>query len=289
MLAAAWALLFAEHSLVFRPWYMHWGASQVETSSVLPGDEIVPQAARQETRAITINAPAERIWPWLTQLGRDRSGFYSFDLLENLAGCRMPSIDQLRPDLQSWHAGDKLWMYPPDKAGGIGYATLRVFLPGQAMGFGTRQIGTPISAPENGSWSFVLIPSGANSTHLLVRGRAAATAVPATAFDRLVFESAHFVMERRMMLGIKQLVETGDRGRQWNNVYVLMFFLAFIFWLLASVRVVRTPEWRWPFAAVLVSGVAFQIVTLVQPPLAVSALLLVGTGAFLSRADRLTL
>src|SRR5512138_1407414 len=118
-----------------RPWYLRWGTTSLEAVIELPGDEILPKAASRETRAITIHASADRVWPWLAQIGQDRGGFYSFDLLENLVGCRMPTVDVLRPEKQTWALGDKLWMYPPDKAGGIGFATLRTYVPGRALGF----------------------------------------------------------------------------------------------------------------------------------------------------------
>jgi hypothetical protein len=93
-----------------------------------------------------------------SQLGQDRGGFYSYDILENLVGCAMPTTDRLLPERQSWQIGDKLWMYPPEKAGGIGFATLRVRVPGRALGLATRAPGTPLTAPEDGSWSFILEP-----------------------------------------------------------------------------------------------------------------------------------
>lgn len=58
-----------------RPWYLHWGATLEESRQSLPGDEIIPDARSQQTRAITIHAPREQVWPWLAQLGQDRGGF----------------------------------------------------------------------------------------------------------------------------------------------------------------------------------------------------------------------
>ena len=113
-----------------------------------------------------------RVWPWLAQLGQDRGGFYSYRVLENLFGCEMPDIEDLVPRLQNWKLGDKLWMYPPHKARGTGFAVLAVH--GRA---GPRlcdaAIGTPATAPEDGSWSFVLKPIDAGTTRLLFRGRPA--------------------------------------------------------------------------------------------------------------------
>ena len=153
MLALAGSLvaLFLAFLLVVRPWYLRWGATDDETRRPLPGDAIIPNAAGQETRAITIRAPVERVWPWLAQIGQDRGGFYSFDLLENLVGCEMPTADVLRPDRQTWRLGDKLWMYPPNKAGGIGFATLRAYVPGRALGFSTHAPGSSTKVGD-GSW-----------------------------------------------------------------------------------------------------------------------------------------
>src|SRR5690349_17482365 len=97
--AAVLTVAIAGVSLVFltvvRPWYLRWGATDAELTMPLPGDEIIGTPASQETRAITVAAAAHRVWPWVAQLGQDRGGFYSFDLLENLVGCRMPTTDTL--------------------------------------------------------------------------------------------------------------------------------------------------------------------------------------------------
>src|SRR5690242_3590674 len=153
VLTSTLAAMLGGYVALVRPWCLHWGATALDTSAVLPGDDIVPNAASQETRAITIDAGAEWVWPWVAQIGQDRGGFYSFDLLENLVGCWMPTSDHLRPDLQRWRVGDKLWMYPPDRAGGVGFATLRTYFPGYALAFGTHAVGTPIDAREDGSWA----------------------------------------------------------------------------------------------------------------------------------------
>ena len=117
-LGATTVAILSAFLLLVRPWYLHWGATDEEARRSLPGDGIIPNAVGQGTRAITIRAPVERVWPWLAQLGQDRGGFYSYDLLENLVGCEMPTIDRLDPEKQAWRPGDKLWMYPQHKAGG---------------------------------------------------------------------------------------------------------------------------------------------------------------------------
>jgi len=75
-----------------------WRATPAETKRALPGDELVPEPRIQITHAVTIAAPVERVWPWLAQIGQDRGGFYSYEWLENLAGCEMRNADRVHPE-----------------------------------------------------------------------------------------------------------------------------------------------------------------------------------------------
>jgi hypothetical protein len=278
-LLASFAAIVAVFFVFVRPWYQQWGATAEEARRPLPGDEIVPNAAAQETRAITIDANLERVWPWLAQLGQDRGGFYSYDLLENLVGCRMPTEDRLRPDRQSWQVGDKLWMYPPNRAGGAGFATLHDYVPGRALGFGTRAIGTPLDAPEDGSWSFVLEPLGDSLTRLLVRGRVAAgRSLLGVVVDRSIFEPMHFVMERRTMIGLRQLAEGGDRGRLVNHLQVALWTITLGLLVTTVVMAMRRRYWLRPLAGFVAAAAVFQILTLGQPPVAVAGLLVAAVG-----------
>jgi hypothetical protein len=236
---------------------------------------------------MTIDAPIERVWPWLAQVGQDRAGFYSFDVLENLVGCRMPADDALRPERQAWQPGDKLWMYPAERAGGVGFATLRAYEPGRVLGFGTRLVGTSMQAPENGSWTWVLEPAGPGETRLLIRGRGAPRqSWLGLAFDRAFFEPVHFMMERRMMIGLKQLVDTGARNHLVNHWHVTLFAIAFGL-MVASVRAVFTRRhWMRATVALLGSAAVFQILTLAQPSPLVGTLLVMATAWVLGRGDR---
>ena len=275
LVATALAVLLLGFQTIARPWFLDWGTSADERRWSLAGDDIVSGDAVQHTRAVTIHAPIDRVWPWVAQLGQDRGGFYSYDLLENAVGCRMPTEDVLRPDRQAWRPGDRLWMYPPERAGGIGFATLRAYEPGRALGFATRLVGTPPEAPENGSWTFALIPIGERSTRLLVRGRAVSERSTAgVLFDRLVFEPAHYVMERRMLAGIAAVSRGLDRGRWRNHVEVALWTATFALFVAGGVAVFRRRDWRLPIAAFLSAGIVFQILTLLQPPLFIGAGLL---------------
>ncbi len=270
---------------IVRPWYLDWGATLAERARALPGDEIVPGEARSTTRAVTIAAPADAVWPWVAQLGQDRAGFYSFELLEDLVGCDMPRAQEVLPGGQEWRAGDSLWMYPPAKLGGVGGAPLLAHVPGRALAFGTWFAGTAHDGPPDGSWSFVLAPVDAGSTRLLVRGRGIpAAGWFATAFDHVVFEPLHFVMERRMMEGIQRFAEGRQpfsRAGDAAQVVVWMAMLATFLWALGAV--LRRRRWLAPLAIAAAAALGFQLVTLAQPPPWLGALLAAVLAAALAR------
>jgi hypothetical protein len=257
-----------------RPWFLSWGATPEEQGMLLPGDQFAV-AEHVETRAITIDASQKRVWPWLAQLGQDRGGFYSYDILENMVGAGMTTSDVLLPAKQSWKAGDKLWMYPPQRHVALTAAPLQTYVPGQAIGFATT--------PES-NWNFVLQPQDGGRTRLLVRGRGPAErSVGALLFNRLLFEPAHFAMEKRMMIGIKQLAEGGDRGRLWNHVQVLLWTVTFGLWVASIVFVLRRTNWVRALVGFGVASFLFQVLTLGQPSVWLSSLLVAGLAWLLWR------
>ncbi|MCJ7532276.1 MAG: hypothetical protein MUO64_14760 [Anaerolineales bacterium] len=69
----------------------------------MPGDEIVKNPTFNATRAVTIQARPEQIWPWLVQIGHKRAGWYSYDWVDNLG---RPSAEHIIPDLQNFKEGD---------------------------------------------------------------------------------------------------------------------------------------------------------------------------------------
>jgi hypothetical protein len=273
-LITAVAVLFALFLLAVRPWYLRWGASDHEATSALPGDELV-HSPSQSTRAITIDAGVERVWPWLLQLGQDRGGFYSYEFLEDLVGTQMTNVDHLDPALQAWKVGDKLWMYPPHKLGGAGHAVLRRLDPSRALVFATRQYGTSMAEPSDGTWTFVLSPIDATHTRLIVRGRGEQRDSPLLrAFERVVFEPMHFVMERKMMEGIKARAEGRPPTPVADLLEVALFSACFALFCVAAVRLVRWPvAHRW-ISVIVTAGLAFQLLTFVQPPWIVGLVLL---------------
>jgi hypothetical protein len=266
LLVAALAALVGVYFALGRPFIHRWGATDAELGARLPGDEIVPTVSSQETRAITIYAPASVVWSWVAQIGQDRAGFYSYQALENLVGCEMPNVQRLVPELQRWAMGDKLWMYPPRKAGGAGFATLAVFEPGHALAFATRQIGMSPVAPPDASWAFVVEPLDEGASRLIFRGRGAGGLrfVPAV-ITLGAFEPMHFAMERRTMTSVKELAEGGRPSADWDAAQVVLWAVVFVGFLAAGVVTLASRRpWR-ALAAFVLLGLLFQLLTLVQP------------------------
>lgn len=197
-------------SPLLRPWYNRWGATPEEVQRPLPGDELVPLSQMGCTRAITIQAPAEQVWPWLAQLGQGRGGLYSYDGLENLIGCDIHSADAILPEHQNLQVGDIIRLGPK------GYPCFGVAAldPGRWLALVSLDPKTekpgeytaqPGKAYSIATWQFYLEPLGENATRLLVRQRLAYS--PDMAWIWRLTEPVAFVMERRMMRGIRQRAE----------------------------------------------------------------------------------
>jgi hypothetical protein len=176
----------AMYASVIRPWHLRWGAEPGDEQRQLPGDELLPEHGTRIIHAVTIDAPVEQVWPWLAQVGQDRGGFYSYEWLENLAGCEMNNADRIHPEWQHRQLGETVHLHP---AGGL---KVSVFGPGSALGLA-------------GWGTFVLVPIGPERTRLIARGGVPPGA--AAAVYAVLMEIPHFVMERRMLIGIKQRAE----------------------------------------------------------------------------------
>lgn len=283
ILAAALVALAIQYFALIRPWYQHWGATDEEARKELPGDAVWPRAATVETRAVTIAAPSRRVWPWIAQLGQDRAGFYSYRWLENLCGCEMPDADRVL-GLPDPKPGDKLWMYPPRKAGGAGYAVYASVEPGRSMvllAHGFDRPGPSGELAPRGTWSLVLEPAGERATRLLVRGRSGVRGerqgLWSWLYDAFLFEPIHFAMERKMMLTIKDRAEGRRPAPAWvDTVEVVLWMLTFAFGVAALVAVFlrRATFWR-PLAAGTTALFVLTLLFFARPPLVVAIALVV--------------
>jgi hypothetical protein len=102
----------ATYILLARPRQLRWGTIEPEFDEPLPGDDLIPSPNLVATRAITVRASAEHVWPWIVQLGQGRGGFYSYDFLENLVGCDIHSADRIVLEWQDAKVGDEVKLHP---------------------------------------------------------------------------------------------------------------------------------------------------------------------------------
>lgn len=209
--ASAGLAAFVAYDRLLRPWARTWGAGKQEAAKRWPGDAFLPAPAMESTRAVTIAAPADKIWAWILQLGQDRAGFYSYSWLENLLGANIHNLDYVVPEFQRRAVGDTVWMAPEEKFEGQGRMIVALLEPERAMILVSPSdwdsIRTGGKAQES-VWSFILDPVDADSTRLVMRSRSGPKATwRAKLIDYLFWEPAHFVMERKMMLTIKENAE----------------------------------------------------------------------------------
>ncbi len=189
-------------SPLLRPWYSHWGLTGDEARRPLPGDEMVPHPTLEGTHAIRIHAPAEKVWPWLVQIGQEKGGLYSYEGLENLARCQMKNAGRIVPEWQNPQIGDNVRLGPK------GYPLFRItgIDPGCAL---IMQACDPVKEqPGPASWVFWLekIDSGATRLWSRQRNQFERTFGNLLMWRYLVDPPA-FVMERRMLIGIKLRAE----------------------------------------------------------------------------------
>lgn len=195
ILAAVWGVYFG----ALHPWFMNWGTTPAEQQMTLPGDPSTdgrPDASHRFTRAITIRAPASEVWRWVAQIGQDRAGFYSNTWLENLTGANIHNADAIHPEWQRRTIGDRVLLARPDLLGG----------------FFARMAQTRIVALEperliaDIPCRFVLQPIDGQTTRLLLREPVPST-LTGRALNALMWDPMHFVMEQRMLRGIKERAE----------------------------------------------------------------------------------
>ena len=206
-----------------RQWWKTWGVVPDEATRGLPGDDLVPEAQASDTRGITIEAPADHIWPWLVQMGYGRGGWYSIDQLD----MRAKSADRIVEEWQALAVGDVIPAHP---GGGF---LVKLVEPNRALVLygdpstmqppaadGTEQEEMPAGLAASGaflaqtpsefkaSWAFVLEPVGPSRTRLIERLRywgGEGTPASRAALSMLGFGA--FVMMQRQMIGIRSRAE----------------------------------------------------------------------------------
>ena len=183
------------------PWMDRWGASPEEIHASLPGDDLVLSPNIGYTRAVSVNASPEQIYPWIVQIGADRGGWYSYEWFEtNVLHCQNTNADRIHEEWQGLQVEGKVKMCPDEKMPPA-YTVARMD-PHQAIVLGHREGNDWVEV-----WQFVLVPQEDGSTRLIIRSRS-----EMGGWFWNIMRPGEFIMMRGMMLGIKERAETMAAG-----------------------------------------------------------------------------
>jgi hypothetical protein len=204
----------AVYWFVVRPQHRRWGATSDELRAFWPGDDLLPQPLVSATHAVTIQAPPDKVWPWLVQIGQGRGGFYSYEQIENAMGLNMANADRILPEWQNLQVGDVVPL-APDGAMDVPVVILEpqraLVLHGDTRLPSPSGKGGPPLPPGQFlavSWGFYLAEQAGGATRLVERFRLDYTPTLANELIyKLFLEAGAFVMERKMLLGIQQRAE----------------------------------------------------------------------------------
>jgi hypothetical protein len=182
-----------------------WGAREDEVTAPLPGDELVSVHTPRTTRAVTVDAPIADVWPWLAQIGEDRGGFYSYSWLERAVGADIRNANTIHPEWQNIRVGDTVWL--ARRYGEVARQVVAAVEPSSHLVLMSPDDFQRVQRGEraSGSWGFYLREQD-GWTRIVVRGSGGAV-------GHAAFDVAHFVMEQKMIRGIRHRAEQMRRDQ----------------------------------------------------------------------------
>jgi hypothetical protein len=208
-LAVAGAVI-ATYAVAVRPRMLRAGATDAEVNGPYPGADLVPGSRRGATMSATIDAPPDRVWPWLIQMGHDRAGWYSWDRLDNFGAA---SADRIHPEWQATAIGNLFETTP----GGNQWFEVAAFEPPRFLALrasfdlrGRPLTQTPVRprAYTDSVWCFLLNELPGGRTRLVVSGHGIERPRPLGAIiDFFVWEPAHWIMQKRQFTNLKRRTE----------------------------------------------------------------------------------
>jgi hypothetical protein len=259
-LLLALAILLGGYLLIYRPQQLRWGASDQEVARAMPGDQIQRQPIFNSTRAVTIGASPEQIWPWLVQMGYKRAGFYGYDSLDN-AG--IPSADRILPSLQHLKVGDAFPIWE-----GVNYRVVAID-PNRSL---------VLESSDQSTMALGLYPVDAGHTRLVWRIHNAPYnwASPYVALQ-LFTDAADFFAVRQNMLGIQARAEgVAPMDQAVLNTEAALWTIMFLGLLVAEAGLVVRRGWLRPLVAVSATGLLLVGLVLLRPPVWVDGLVTLG-------------
>ncbi|MCP4747242.1 MAG: hypothetical protein GY874_14040 [Desulfobacteraceae bacterium] len=255
-------LLFAAYLIFIQSFIQSWGATEDELNMPLLCDnKDIPYSS---TRSITINKPANEIWKWIVQIGPDRAGFYSYTFIEKLFGYEVRHVDKIVPEYQSMSTKRFI-----PRSSNEGWQVTAVD-PGRAF------------VLEN--WgAFVLKPIDENTTRLIIRTHGRKNQNIKDLIKNIIIEASHFIMERRMMIGIKELAEAGGNvSIPSKGDYIWFYGIIISFFSIIVLSLINQS-----ISGILATGI-FSLIWILsvffiipQPLFVISLLLIIASYTFL--------
>jgi hypothetical protein len=257
------ALLGSIYIFLIRPAQLHWGATPEELAHSMPEDNIVADPVFDATRAITIHAAPETIWPWLVQMGYKRAGFYGYDLIESIGnGSDVRSASIILPAYQHPQIGDPI---PLSMAATLVFGSIN---PNSWI------VWRSPDRPTYGVFIWELVPVDASTTRLISRIRW--NYAPGALFKVLgVFtEFADHVAVRRILKGVRDRAEGRSSPPLLLEAFEIAGWLVALFeFCLAIGLVVAWRRWQIAWVLALGAGALVQFILYTDVPVSIRALL----------------
>lgn len=240
----------------------NWGSTAEEQALTLPGDEIFSSPVLKWSHAMTIDATVEEVWPWIAQMGDTRGGYYSYRFIEKAitavtgadSSTYYPNTNDIHPEWQQPEIGQGMIMDS---------LVLRDIQPQNYM-----VAGPPPEMSEGGLlWTWAVKPAPEGKTRLLVHMR---IQIPGAGDNKAVeaaFNLATFMMERKMMDGIKLRAEGGSEADWVQTAEAVTWFTVLITGLIAARRYLYQEEWKRPLSIGLAAVVILFCLVYLQPAL----------------------
>lgn len=271
-LLVIFAVGLAAYLLFIRPSQIRRGATDAEVARVMPGDDIVSNPTFNATRAVTINAPPEKIWPWLVQWGYGKAGFYGYDLVENIGSpSGMISADRIVPEYQHLAVGDKVEMNDAY------YFFVNRIEPGKYILLGCN------TKPCYGSMLWSLEPIDANHTRVIHRLRMQYQWLKPDIPVLLFTDLADHVAVRKLLLGLKDRAEGTAEPFANQALELGLYLLLFVEWIVSMGLVLTRRPWAQTWTLALSASASLLFTLYSSADLWIKALLAVVLLAALVR------
>jgi hypothetical protein len=257
-------VILAAYYFVARPYQLRMGATLEEIKQPMPGDELDPTPTFLATRAVTIAASPERIWPWLLQMGYTRAGYYGYDIMENIGSPRgMSSADRILPEFQHFVVGDKV---------PISAAAETVFY---AIEPNSYLIWAGEKRNEPGGFTWALYPLDDNHTRLVSRIRWTHNSItqPGLFSLDLLTEFTDHLAVRKILQGVKGRVEGYNEPAVVTNIEFFVYLITVLIFFAGLILLLAQPFTRNRWLVGLAAGMGWLLTWYAPMPFWVGALL----------------